>query len=381
MLDGADFEALVASMLSSGFDKRMPIYTLDGEILDGRNRWRAAKKAGVEPIVREFIGGDPLEFVVRANVTRRHLDESQRAIAGARLKVMFEAEAKERQREGGRTKLTANLQQASRSPTSGAKAAAMVSVSARSVESASKVLSCGTLELINAVEHGKIAASVAAKLAVMPEAQQRATVGKIERGEIKSAQAISEIKRESKRALGAELDANPVPLPTGQFDVIVIDPPWQYERRAEDMTHRGRNQYPDMSTDSICALPVQARAANDCVLWLWTTNAFMRDAFRCLDSWGFTEKTILTWAKDRMGMGDWLRGQTEHCIMAVRGKPLVTLTNQTTLLAAPMREHSRKPDEFFDLVGKLCHGSKLEMFSREARAGWTRWGAETDALT
>ena len=53
----------------------------------------------------------------------------------------------------------------------------------------------------------------------------------------------------------------------------------------------------------------------------------MREAFTALDAWGFTQKTILTWAKDRMGMGDWLRGQTEHCLMAVRGKPIVELTN------------------------------------------------------
>src|SRR5262245_65934682 len=96
----------------------------------------------------------------------------------------------------------------------------------------------------------------------------------------------------------------------------------------------------------------------------------MRDAFRVLDAWGFVEKTIVTWVKDRMGTGDWLRGQTEHCILAVRGKPIVTLTNQTTVLHGPLREHSRKPDEFFALVEKLCPGTKLEMFCRRSREGW-----------
>ena len=74
---------------------------------------------------------------------------------------------------------------------------------------------------------------------------------------------------------------------------------------------------------------------------------------------------MLTWAKDKMGMGDWLRGQTEHCIMAVRGKPVVTLTNQTTLLQAPMRGHSVKPKEFYDLVEKLCPAPRYaDLFSR-----------------
>lgn len=187
---------------------------------------------------------------------------------------------------------------------------------------------------------------------------------------------LAQQKRKAERA--AELRTAPLPQVMGRFRVIVIDPPWQYEKRKEDVTHRGRNPYPDMDLDAIKALPVADRAEKDCILWLWTTNAFMRQAFECLDAWGFRERTILTWAKDRMGTGDWLRGKTEHCILAIRGKPIVTLTNQTTLLAAPLREHSRKPDEFYALVEKLCPGSKLEMFAREERKGWRAWGSETE---
>jgi N6-adenosine-specific RNA methylase IME4 len=91
----------------------------------------------------------------------------------------------------------------------------------------------------------------------------------------------------------------------------------------------------------------------------------MREAFQALDAWGFQQKTILTWAKDRMGMGDWLRGQTEHCLMAVRGKPIVTLTNQTTLLQGPVRAHSQKPVEFYNFVEKLCPAPRYaELYSR-----------------
>jgi len=84
-----------------------------------------------------------------------------------------------------------------------------------------------------------------------------------------------------------------------------------------------------------------------------------------LDAWGFKDKTILTWVKDKMGTGDWLRGQTEHVIMAVRGKPTVTLTNQTTVLHAPARGHSVKPVEFYDFVEKLCPAPRYtDIFSR-----------------
>lgn len=183
-------------------------------------------------------------------------------------------------------------------------------------------------------------------------------------------------KAERKADVVEKIRQEPAPLPDGQYRVLAMDPPWRYDARADDSTHRSRNPYPDMSMEEIKALPVAELAHEDCVLFLWTTNAFMRQAFDCLDAWGFQNKTILTWVKDRMGMGNWLRGQTEHCLMAVRGKPVVTLTNQTTALHGQLREHSRKPDEFFALVESLCPGSKLEMFARESRPGWHSWGAE-----
>lgn len=190
--------------------------------------------------------------------------------------------------------------------------------------------------------------------------------------------AIGEVKLEAKRALAEEFRANPVVTPDGRYQVIVADPPWRYDTREADATHRGKVDYPDLSTEEICALPVAALAQKDAILWLWTTNSFMRDAFRCLDAWGFLEKTILTWDKEKLGVGNWLRNVTEHCILAVRGKPLVALTNQSTMLRAPRREHSRKPDEFYALVDRLCPGSKLELFARARRDGWTAWGGEPE---
>jgi N6-adenosine-specific RNA methylase IME4 len=105
----------------------------------------------------------------------------------------------------------------------------------------------------------------------------------------------------------------------------------------------------------------------------------MRHAFDIVEAWGFTQKTILTWVKDRMGIGDWLRGQTEHCIMAVRGHLTTTPTNQTTVIHAPRREHSRKPEEFYALVEDLCPaaaGGRLDLFQRRPREGWQGHGNE-----
>lgn len=170
------------------------------------------------------------------------------------------------------------------------------------------------------------------------------------------------------------------PLPNkGPYRVIVADPPWLYEARQDDPQHRAALPYPTMSIEKICAMDVASLAHKDCILWLWTTNHHMREAFDVLEAWGFKHKTILTWVKDRMGMGDWLRGQTEHCLMAVRGKPTVRLTNQTTVLNGPMRKNSQKPEEFYKFVERLCPAPRYaELFSRQPRDGWDGHGNESE---
>ena len=174
----------------------------------------------------------------------------------------------------------------------------------------------------------------------------------------------------------------PKPLPTGPFPVIVVDPAWAWEcdgpvASLRFCEKRGRGVYPRMTTEQIMELPVKSLAAEDCVLWLWTPNSHLPEAFKVLEAWGFQYRTLLTWVKDRFGMGYSLRGMTEQCLLGVRGRPVLTLTNQTTALFARVRQHSRKPEEFYKLVEGLCPGSKLEMFSRHEREGWVSYGDET----
>jgi N6-adenosine-specific RNA methylase IME4 len=176
----------------------------------------------------------------------------------------------------------------------------------------------------------------------------------------------------------AEIRREIPPLPmNGPYRVMSIDPPWPYEVRQEDPTHRATHPYPTMSIEQICKLDVASIAHEDCIIFLWTTNHHMRHAYAVLDAWGFVDKTILTWGKDRFGTGDWLRGQTEHAIMAVRGKPIVQLTNESTLLLGPMRKESQKPEEFYALVEKLCPAPLFaELFSRSPRPNWDGHGDE-----
>ena len=148
---------------------RDAIEVFEGKILDGRNRYNACLSRGVEPRFVSVETPDPFAYVVSKNLHRRHLDESQRALCAARAKSMFEAAARERQRHGGREKGSANLREASKSSD---QAAALMAVSPRSVEHASRVLRSGSPELVAAVESGEVSVSRASSVAALPAEEQ-----------------------------------------------------------------------------------------------------------------------------------------------------------------------------------------------------------------
>lgn len=175
-----------------------------------------------------------------------------------------------------------------------------------------------------------------------------------------------------------------------KYSCIVIDPPWSYHLRKNDRTHRNQTPYSCMNQEEIIKLPIHYLCdSSGTVLWLWFTNSHVLEAGECIKRWGFNLKTILTWEKvtkankTRIGTGHWLRNCTEHCAIATYGKVKSfkynkTLTNQPTILHAQRREHSRKPEEFYQLVEHFCPGTKLEMFARQQRQGWDCWGDEVD---
>ena len=200
---------------------------------------------------------------------------------------------------------------------------------------------------------------------------------------------LDEAEQWARQRLGK---AESLELPNKIYDAIAIDPPWPYKLRVKDATHRNRIPYEPMAIEKIQALPISELCPKG-VLWLWTTNNHMPEACQLLRYWGFTLKTILTWEKTtndgsrpRIGTGHWLRNCTEHCLLATRGKVSSfthqkLLTNQPTILHAPRREHSRKPEEFYSLVNHLCPGKKLDMFSRCDRPGWDSWGDQINMFT
>lgn len=210
------------------------------------------------------------------------------------------------------------------------------------------------------------------RLARLDEKEQKEVVQKIIKGE---AEKVLEAKRKIEiEKIAQRIQNNQIQRPEGLFDVIVVDPPWPYGTDYDPDGRRAANPYPEMSLEEI--KNIQLPASENCVLFLWTTHKFMRYTFDILDAWGFREVAIITWVKDRMGLGTWLRSRSEFCIMAIKGSPKVNLTNQTTVIEGKLREHSRKPDEFYQMVDSLCIGRKLDYFAREKRDGWEMFGEE-----
>lgn len=345
----------------------------EGEILDGHNRQEIASALGLDcpAVVRHFATEqEKREHVIKINLARRHLDPLRWGQAFALLL----RERGIRTGRGGDRKSTDTL-----SVDTVADVAEEVGVNERTARrrlraaEAYDAILPGVKEAIKGTPVEEKVPELL-KLAKLEPERQRAVAEKIAAGKAK-------VVRQAQNLVDGEaIRAEPPPLPEGPFRVIAADPPWAYDNRPDDAAHRAGNPYPSMTVGEIKKYLPPTLAHEDCVLWLWTTNAHMREAFEVVEAWGFEHKTILTWAKDRMGTGDWLRGQTEHCLLAVRGKPTLTLTNQTTLIGGPLREHSRKPDTFYELVESLCPAperGRVELFQREPREGWVGHGNDT----
>jgi ParB/RepB/Spo0J family partition protein len=346
--DMGDIAGLAASIHDVGLLHPIVVRRDDGVLIAGERRIAACRSLGWTKIpvrevdLAEIARGELAENAIRKDFLPSEIDAIRRA-----LEPLEKAAAKQRETLG-------KISLPSEAGRVRDKIGAFAGVSGRTVE--------------------KIAAVVEAAEAE-PE-----RFGKLKEDMDRTGLVDGPFKRLKVARQAEAIRAEPPPYPgRGPYRVIVADPPWPYERRKADPSHRATHPYPQMSIKQICAEreKVTAIAHNDCVLWLWTTNHHMREAFTVLDAWGFAHRTILTWAKDRFGTGDWLRGQTEHCLLAIRGKPIVRLVNQSTLLHGPLRKNSQKPEEFYPFVESLCPAPRYaELFSRRVREGWDGHGDE-----
>ncbi len=171
-----------------------------------------------------------------------------------------------------------------------------------------------------------------------------------------------------------------LPLPEGQYDVILADPPWSY-----DINIRGSpdEHYAVMTDEEIQEL--QIPAADNAVLFLWATAPKLKEALTTMEKWGFQYKTHAVWAKNHIGTGYWFRGQTEDLLVGIKGKGLGVPEEKdrhSSLIVADIGKHSKKPDIVYQIIESMFPRRKyLELFGRGTRwdESWTIWGNEASA--
>ena len=183
---------------------------------------------------------------------------------------------------------------------------------------------------------------------------------------------------------------DPGSLGSGEFGTLLADPPWRFANRTGKMApeHRRLARYGTMTVEEIKELPVHQLVIPKSHLYLWVPNALVLEGLEVMRRWGFTYKTNLVWYKvrndggpDGRGVGFYFRNVTELILFGIRGKNNRTLPpgrRQVNIIASRKREHSRKPDQLYDIIERCSPGPYLELFARHKREGWNQWGNQIE---
>jgi len=176
----------------------------------------------------------------------------------------------------------------------------------------------------------------------------------------------------------------------GRFATIMADPPWLFNNSTGKMApeHKRLFRYPTMTNEEIMSMPVNEIALPQSHLYLWVPNALIETGLEVMRRWGFTYKTNIVWYKvrkdggpDRRGVGFYFRNVTELILFGVKGnfRTLDPGRSMPNIIISQKREHSRKPEEVYDVVEKCSQGPFLELFARHSRPNWTSWGNQVDS--
>lgn len=167
-----------------------------------------------------------------------------------------------------------------------------------------------------------------------------------------------------------------------KYKTIYADPPWP-EYGGGKIKRGADRHYPLMKVKEIIALGEELHNyidPNGCHLYLWATNNYLPEALEVMEAWGFEYKTTITWMKDRFGIGQYFRGQSEHCLFGTRGVLAYNTRADgkrgqgTTAFVAPRSVHSRKPQEMRAMIETVSYAPRLELFARDEFNGWAKWG-------
>jgi N6-adenosine-specific RNA methylase IME4 len=331
----------------------------EGKIVDGHNRYDICRKLKLPFKVEQlkFESRDHAEaWVINNQFGRRNVGPFQRSELALKLKEAKAAIA------------TAAKEQAGKETGRGNK---------KVLPNLAKPLDTREeLAEVAGVSHGYISTVERIQAAADEGLVDEETLEDLRADRVSANKVISELKKAARQEeieqQKQDIESGKVELPTGKYEVVVMDPPWAYGREYDPEGSRVANPYPEMTHDQLLAM--DPPFAKDCVLFLWTTHQFIWDAGDLLDNWGFDYKATIVWDKQKIGMGSWVRMQCEFCLLAVKGKPFFENTSYRDFISEARREHSRKPDAFYEFVEAVTAGRRLDYFSRKQREGWEGFG-------
>jgi N6-adenosine-specific RNA methylase IME4/ParB-like chromosome segregation protein Spo0J len=365
-LSNEEFKQLERNILEEGI--REPLITWNGILIDGHNRYRIAQEHDInyETLEKEFEDLNAVKiWMVNNQLGRRNLQDFVRGELFSIIEEILKQKGNdEKAKAGGDKKSLLSIIDKSDIKTTEERHNTQKIIAEK--------LGWST---------GKKAMFDIVKTKAPEEVKE-----KLRTGEVSINQAYKEIKKEEKKVERVELiqkqiediEEGLLPDLVGLFDVVSVDPPWPYEGESKNLTsfdsvgRRVANPYPEMSIGQIKS--IELPLMDNAVVLLWTTHKFLPDAFEILKEWNLDYKATLVWNKEKIGMGAWFRMQCEFCLVGIKGKPYWENTTYRDIITEPRREHSRKPDCFFEMIEKITMGNRLEYFSREKREGWKVFG-------
>ena len=161
-----------------------------------------------------------------------------------------------------------------------------------------------------------------------------------------------------------------------KYTTVSADCPW----KEGQLGSRGAIKHYDlMNLEDIKNMPVADLCAENAHLWLWVPNGLIQQGLEVMKAWGFEYKSIFTWIKPRLGLGNYLRNASESILFGTRGKLPIQFKAQPNWLFAPLQDHSHKPEEQYAIMERCSPGPYLELFARRRQPGWDAWGNEIDS--
>ena len=349
MLNAEELDALALDIKANGLQQ--PIVMWEGLLLDGRNRLAACAICGVEPSFKQYEGNSPVTFVISANIKRRQLDASQRACVAVELEPMFAVEAKIRMKLGGGDKKSGkvNLPYPIADTKQAREEAAEVVGVSPSMVSLAKAIKVSDPAMFDRVKFGDMTINAA---------------------------------RQETRAVEVHDRLVNIAIPKGKHRVIYADPPWWYATPQHSKTEQAtvlKSHYPSMKIDEICALPIKDMAADDAVLFLWTTSPLLFEAAKVIEAWGFKYKASIIWDKVKHNVGHYVSVRHEFLLICTRGScPKDSEKLADSVVVMERTEHSAKPEVFRNMIDEMYEpvkGDRVELFARaDLPKHWKAWG-------